>query len=114
MTGPDYVPPLNAFYPRVIRYGGDEMPILLSKPEGACLRMADEICENIANQRVPLKNGEFAGTTASIGVAFLDQSLRQLEAEEAAALLEERAGKAVFAAKDRGRNMVVRWEPGLI
>ncbi len=104
----DKVPPLNDFYPRVFRYGGDEMPILLSASEAVCLQLAHEIRADIAQVRIPTRRGEDASTTASIGLAML-ADVRETDPQTAAALLEERAGKAVFAAKDRGRNMVVSW-----
>ncbi len=52
-------------------------------------------------------------TTASIGVAMLSDVEPRGTPESIARELARKAGRAVFAAKDRGRDQVARWESRL-
>lgn len=108
------VPPLNPFYPRVFRWGGDEEPILLNDPEMICVQVAREIVEDVRALRLPGASGATLTTTASVGVAMLADVEPRGTPESIAKELARKAGRAVFAAKDRGRDRIFRWEPGLI
>lgn len=111
----EIVPPLNPFYPRVFRWGGDEEPILLNDPEMTCLEVAQEIVEDVRSLSIPCNGGsEHLTTTASVGIAMLSDIEPHGTPETIARELARKAGRAVFAAKDRGRDRVYRWEPSLI
>lgn len=110
----EIVPPLNPFYPRVFRWGGDEEPILLNDPEMVCTTVAQEIVEDVRTLRLPGYAGSGVLTgTASIGVAMLSDIEPRGTPESIARELARKAGRAVFAAKDRGRDQVARWEARL-
>ena len=82
------------------RYGGEEFLLLLrnTRLQGA-LRLAERIRRHM--ERTPLNcGGHEIHVTASAGVAEL------LDGEDAEALIE-RADRALYEAKHRGRNLVV-------
>ncbi|TAK05108.1 diguanylate cyclase [Patescibacteria group bacterium] len=111
----EIVPPLNPFYPRVFRWGGDEEPILINDTETICLTIAQEIVEDVRTLRLPGQAGSGdLTTTASIGIAMLSDVEPRGTPEAIARELARKAGRAVFAAKDRGRDRIYRWESGLI
>lgn len=108
----EIVPPVNPFYPRVFRWGGDEEPILFNSPEGVCMQLAYEIREEISRLRVPVDEDALTAT-ASIGVAMLSDVDMRGTPEVIARELARKAGRAVYAAKDGGRDTVARWGPGM-
>ncbi|NLS01131.1 GGDEF domain-containing protein [Rhizobium sp. P38BS-XIX] len=84
----------------VFRYGGEEMLIVLVEcDEGMGLQVAEKIRAEISSLSVPLADGGRLAVTASIGVAAFQV---ELDYERILA----RADKAVYAAKESGRNRV--------
>lgn len=83
------------------RWGGEEFAILLPScsPEEA-LQVAQRICEQCAQQRVPLPGTDTLGITVSIGLASFPTTPASLEAALA------RADEALYCAKGQGRNRV--------
>lgn len=84
------------------RYGGEEFIVILpSTPLSAADAVAGQLCEAIANQRLKIaQTSESVGSvTASFGVA----TIRTGDTVDA---LVERADKALYLAKDSGRNNV--------
>jgi diguanylate cyclase len=90
----------------VARYGGDEFALLIPQRE---LSDAVAVCERIRVEITRVNFGTNAGqevaVTFSIGVALL-------EVDEAAEDLFERADKALYGAKENGRNKVYVMENG--
>jgi diguanylate cyclase (GGDEF)-like protein/PAS domain S-box-containing protein len=87
------------------RYGGDEYIILL--PETGLQRskqLADRLCTGFQNQPLKIDDREIS-ITLSIGVASMlgDNDL-------ALDTLLNRADKALYEAKDKGRNQVSAWD----
>jgi len=84
------------------RYGGEEFVVLLPKTtlNNACT-LADQIRQEISGKRLKLKkSGEMIGNiTSSIGVS-------QVKQDDTVDTVIERADKALYLAKDSGRNNV--------
>ena len=84
----------------VFRYGGEEMLIVLVECDEAMgLQVAEKIRSEIAKLSIPLADGGKFAVTVSIGVAAFKG---ELDYEGILA----RADKAVYEAKERGRNRV--------
>ncbi len=86
------------------RYGGDEFIVLLPEtpPKGA-MDVAERIRAAIASRPLAL-NGEQVSATVSIGIACYPEDGRTLDA------LAARADRALYQAKQEGRNKVVRYK----
>ena len=85
------------------RYGGDEFTLILPETDLAgALRVADKVRVDIARLALP-HNGALIRTSASIGVVTFPDDGR------AAAELMRRADLAMYEAKRRGRDQVVRY-----
>jgi len=86
---------------RVYRYGGEEFAILLPEtdPAGASL-FAQRLCETLANEPCDLSDGTQLSITVSIGVASCPDHAN------AAQTLISAADKALYTAKQTGRNRV--------
>ena len=84
------------------RYGGEEFLLILtnSSEEGASI-YAERCRQQIAALRIPLENGQDIGVTVSLGVAG------RHEAESAEELIAA-ADRALYLAKEGGRNRVAR------
>ncbi len=84
------------------RYGGEEFVVILRQTslEGAA-KLADQIRANVENKKLVKKStGDILGTiTISIGVA-------QLRDQDTPELLVQRADRALYRAKNTGRNRV--------
>ena len=87
------------------RYGGDEFIVLLPEtpPKGAA-DVAERIRAAIASRPLAL-NGQQISATVSIGIACYPEDGRTLDA------LAARADRALYQAKQEGRNRVVRYKP---
>ena len=87
------------------RYGGDEFIVLLPEtpPKGA-LDVAERIRNAIASRPLAI-NGQNVAATVSVGIACYPEDGRTLDA------LAARADRALYQAKQEGRNRVVRFKP---
>lgn len=88
----------------ICRYGGDEFVVILVNPdrEGA-ERVAEQIRADIEAYRVPTLDGETAGVTASIGVAY-HSGITQTNPTGEELMAE--ADAALYVAKAQGGNKV--------
>ncbi len=85
------------------RYGGEEFAVVLPKTQiGNAIKLAEHIRQRLAKKEmVNRKTGDNLGSiTVSVGVAAFDS-------KEQPAELIERADRALYAAKNGGRNRVV-------
>lgn len=92
------------------RYGGEEFCLMLpdTRLENTLI-VAERIRQRV--EETPFVSGSITiHLTASIGVAALENVPE--EALFSANALIERADRALYAAKDRGRNRVEIWNPG--
>jgi two-component system cell cycle response regulator len=86
---------------QVSRYGGEEFTIILPEtPETEALKAAERIRKGISECEITLLNGEELNVTLSFGVATFPNDAKS--AEE----LVAHADRALYAAKDAGRNRV--------
>lgn len=84
------------------RYGGEEFLVLLEGLEvESAKKIAERICADIANEAAPLRKG-IPPLTVSIGIADAS-SKSDIQVEN----VIERADKALYTAKQEGRNRVV-------
>ncbi|MBU1153859.1 diguanylate cyclase [bacterium] len=90
----------------VSRFGGDEFSIILpNTPKDDAFKVASKIRESINNTTVNL-NGDLHKLTASLGVATFSGRETQIRDEKD---LLELADKALYQAKDQGRNKVCQY-----
>jgi diguanylate cyclase (GGDEF)-like protein len=87
------------------RYGGDEFIVLLPEtpPRGA-VDVAERI-RNAIGARPIAFDGQRITATVSIGIACYPEDGRTLDA------LASRADRALYQAKQEGRNKVLRYKP---
>jgi diguanylate cyclase (GGDEF)-like protein len=87
------------------RYGGDEFIVLLPEtpPKGA-LEVAERIRGAIHARPLALASGQVTASV-SIGIACYPEDGRTLD------MLAARADRALYQAKQEGRNRVVRYQP---
>jgi len=87
------------------RYGGDEFIVLLpdTPPKGA-LEVAERIRTAIGANPLPLE-GRMVACSVSVGVSCFPEDGRTLDA------LAAGADRALYQAKKKGRNCVVRYQP---
>ncbi len=87
------------------RLGGEEYAMMLVGCDlDAAIRVAKRLCADVEKLRIE-HQGQSLGVKISIGVAQM--SLREPDIERALS----QADKALYQAKDRGRNQVVEFEP---
>ena len=84
----------------LFRYGGEEFAILL---EGADLATVGQVLDRFRRQVARHRFPQIPAVTVSIGYAGLRSDLPR-------SLAVERADRALYHAKDQGRNRVVSWE----
>jgi diguanylate cyclase (GGDEF)-like protein len=95
----------------VARYGGEEFVVLMpATPLQSGLETAERIRSIVAAQSVPVKAQEAVRVTISIGVSMLPLLPGPAEPAALAADLVSRADKALYQAKETGRNRVVSAE----
>lgn len=83
------------------RYGGEEFTIVLQEADAAlALDRAEDICQAVRTLRVGYKNQDVGPVTVSIGIASYPQHGDSPEQ------LLRRADRALYAAKDAGRDRV--------
>src|SRR5687768_3035071 len=88
------------------RYGGDEFIVLLPEtPAKGALEVAERMRKVVADTPLDIQGHRIAHTI-SIGVACFPDDGRTLDA------LAARADRALYQAKQQGRNRVVRYQPG--
>ena len=93
----------------IARYGGDEFTVLMPDTK---MEEASEVTWNICRKVAELtylqdKEGEVKQLTTSQGIAAFPESAKELN------LLKERADKALFKAKENGRNRVVCYDESI-
>jgi len=94
-------------YDKVFRYGGEEFLICLPSREAAVgLGVVERLREALAQKRFALADGTALHITASFGLALLNPEL-PVEATL------DRADKALYAAKDAGRNCARVWDSAM-
>ena len=94
-------------YDRVYRYGGDEFLIVFQQADPrTALLLVDRLREGIAGTPVDRTDGAAIRVTASFGIAALDPGGSVENAVE-------RADKAMYTAKQAGRNGTRLWDPSL-
>ena len=88
------------------RYGGDEFIVLLPEtPAKGAMDVAERIRAAICSAPLALE-GKAVASSVSIGLACFPEDGRTLDT------LAARADRALYAAKQRGRNCVARYVPG--
>jgi diguanylate cyclase (GGDEF)-like protein len=94
------------------RYGGEEFCIVLPEtPLGNTEIVAERIRKRLEGTEVTC-GGETVVVTASIGIAGMDESAGG-DILSPAALLD-RADRALYSAKSRGRNRIETWDRALL
>jgi diguanylate cyclase (GGDEF)-like protein len=83
------------------RYGGEEFALVLVKTDGpTAVETVERIRQNIADAQYKGTHGEDLRVTVSFGIAVYGQHAKQLD------LLISKADKALYRAKENGRNRV--------
>ncbi len=89
------------------RFGGEEFAVLMPETDaGDALMAAERIRSALATTLINL-DGTQLTITASLGIAIIDND------DTTVAYLVNRADKALYRAKEAGRNQVVSWPAGL-
>lgn len=93
------------------RYGGEEFCIVLPETRvGNTTVVAERIRERLAERRFDV-GGDHVAITASMGIAGMDSVAD--EGLVSSAALIERADRALYSAKHRGRDRIEVWATGL-
>jgi diguanylate cyclase (GGDEF)-like protein len=94
------------------RYGGEEFCIVLPQtpPENTNI-VAERIRHRLAETRLPCGDGNIV-ITASIGIAGVSAP-EKMDVLSPAALID-RADRALYSAKNNGRNRIEMWENALL
>ena len=85
---------------RCYRYGGEEFAVLLAREDGAVL---EEMLETLRRRVEAYDFPQVGRVTVSIGCAALEPRLGPAD-------VVDRADRALYAAKNAGRNRLVRYE----
>jgi diguanylate cyclase (GGDEF)-like protein len=96
---------------RIARYGGEELVIILPETRASgAMTMAERLREIIASHPIPLGPGQTVTLTVSIGVAAYPEDVDSAEGlADSAEQLIRASDKALYAAKEAGRNRVCRF-----
>lgn len=93
---------------RVCRYGGEEFTVILPETEATvALQVAERIRAGAERQSFDIGGGKTTGITISIGVATYPQHANALNE------LVKATDVALYAAKEGGRNQVIRYEAAM-
>lgn len=85
----------------VARYGGEEFALIIVKSDDSnAVETAERIRQQISNKLFRAPSGEDVHVTMSFGIAVYRQHARQIDE------LIKKADKALYRAKDNGRNRV--------
>ena len=88
----------------VARYGGEEFVFLIHNPElNTFFSFADSIRKSIEDLNIEHKGSKYGKITVSIGIAYMVPDI-----ETTAYDLVDRADRALYSAKENGRNIVVK------
>jgi diguanylate cyclase (GGDEF)-like protein len=99
--------PPNAY---IARYGGEEFTVLLPDTSlEAAERAAERLRVDLVSTTLVTPAGYAVNVSISVGVAAITSTTKIFTAEE----LIDAADHAMYEAKARGRNQVVRWAPGM-
>jgi len=91
----------------VARYGGEEFTVLLShKGKQKATEIAERIRDTIENRTFMASQNKNITVTASIGINTLKPDEHEGNTSDIALLFVERADRALYQAKDSGRNRV--------
>jgi diguanylate cyclase (GGDEF)-like protein len=91
------------------RYGGEEFCIVLPETRmGNTAAVAERIRQRFESTHLPCGDGESVVITASIGIAGMDEPASNDILSPAA--LIDRADRALYSAKSRGRNRIETWD----
>ncbi|MBM3508446.1 MAG: sensor domain-containing diguanylate cyclase [Alphaproteobacteria bacterium] len=89
------------------RYGGEEFGVLLAQTGTAtALAVAGRIREAIARHAIDLPDGKTLQLTISIGVATIEEEVRGADIDARAREVVAAADRALYSAKEGGRNQV--------
>ncbi len=93
-------------YDKVFRYGGEEFLLCITNVDPVtAYDKAESLRQGLADLKIDIGNGKTTSITASFGIMMLDDKIGLEENIE-------RADKAMYNAKNAGRNCVVILEPG--
>ena len=90
----------------IIRYGGEEFIILLVgvQDEDSALNIANKIRMQVSQNEIDIYAGNKLKKTISIGLSMFPQDSTNID------IVMKNADIALYEAKDKGRNMVARYE----
>lgn len=95
-------------YDSIFRYGGEEFLVVL--PDSALsmtMSVAERLRHAVRAAPVAMEGGPAVDVTISLGVCIVDEAI-------APAAAIERSDRALYAAKEGGRDRVVPWDPSLV
>ncbi len=91
----------------VARYGGEEFVILLVNTQlGGAKLIADDILKAVIDLKIPHSGGDEEFVTLSLGISVAENPYSEITTK----LLVEQADKALYQAKDKGRNQVCLYQ----
>lgn len=92
----------------VARYGGEEfVAIIHLAADGQAIHFAESLMESFRNLNLPHSGSEYGYVTISLGIALAAPNGEQTSEDLLGA-----ADKALYQAKNRGRNQYALWEGG--
>lgn len=94
---------------QVARYGGEEFAIILAETSGpGALAVAERVCAVVAERAIEAAEGVAVSITVSIGVASYPEDAGRGD------LIMTAADKALYAAKNAGRNRAARFSDKIV